>query len=481
MKKFLMVLAAIAATFVIVPAANAVQIGVSTTEDTYGGSAGSCSLREAITAAQTNAAFDGCPAGSGVDVVRVPGGEYKITRAGAGENANLTGDFDVTGTDALSIEAADSNAKVTVNGNGLDRVFDQQGNNALSINFLHVTNGLLTLIEDGGGIRNSTGALSVNSITVSNSKSAFSAGGIAVYSNMSMINSTVSGNSADGNAGGVYAPGGSSVTVRSSTITKNTADADATGNGEGGGFNDSGSTSVNFFNVINAANADLSPVDKTPDCSSGPTFFPRYVVTTQALGAGDCLVGFNPPGQNKVVADALIGPLKDNGGQTPTHALLEGSPAIGAGADGAVPLDACPALDQTGRTRPAGSCDVGAVQYVEPVPPVSVSVKITKVKPKVLKLKRGKKAKAVSVTVSTVGAPAALNTKLCLKPNKKVRKSLKFKGKLCRNLGTLVGAKTVKFKVAAKKKAKKKTFKVKAVLTATDATTRSKPVKVKVK
>ena len=477
-----MVVATLLATFVVVPAAGAVPINVTTADDLYGGSAGSCSLREAVTAAQTNVAFDGCAAGSGVDAIKLPGGVYKITRAGAGENANLTGDFDITGTDALSVEAADGTAKVEVNGNGLDRVFDQQGNNAVSFNFLHVTNGLLTLIEDGGGIRNNTGTMSINSSTISDSKSAHSAGGIAVYNNLTMINSTVSGNSADGNAGGIYVPGGSLATVRSSTITKNTADANADGSGEGGGFNDSVSTSTNFFNVINAANTDSSPVNKSPDCYSGPTFFPRYVVTTQALGAGNCLVGFNPPGLNKVVPDALIGPLQDNGGQTPAHALLLGSPAIGAGSDGSVPLDACPAVDQTGRTRPAGTCDIGAVQYVEPPPPVATLL-IDKIGPQKKKVKRGKTIK-IKLRILNGGNGAAQGVKACLALTaKNSKKALKIKGPKCKTLGTL-DAGAVKFaviKVQAKKKAKKKSFKVVSSVVGTGLQKGTRPFNVKVK
>lgn len=485
MRRFLTLTATVAVTLVSASAAGAATIDVNTTEDAYGGSAANCSLREAITAAQTNAPFDGCTAGSGVDVIKLPNGDYKITRAGAGENLNLTGDFDVTGTDALSIEPAGPDAKVKVDGNGLDRVFDQQGNNALSINSMHVTNGLLTLIEDGGGVRNSSGNLTLDGVTVSNSKSAYSAGGIAAYNNLTMVNSTVSGNSADGNAGGIYVPGGSRATVRSSTITANTADADASETGDGGGFNDSASEGVDFFNVINAANSDLSPTaaNKAPDCYSSSTkFFPRYVVTTQPLPSANCLVGFDP-GTNKVVADALIGPLGDNGGQTPTHALLEGSPAIGAG--GTAAPDLCPAKDQTGRDRPAGGCDIGAVQYVAPSPPpppIEVSVKISKIKPSPLKLKRGKKGKIARVTVETTSAAAATNVKLCLaKPSKAAKRSLKLGKKRCLKIGTLVGKKTVKMKIAAKKKAKRKTFKLKLVLSATDATTKTRAFKVKVK
>ena len=59
-----------------------------------------------------------------------------------------------------------------------------------------------------------------------------------------------------------------------------------------------------------------------------------------------------------MVADALIGPLAANGGPTPTHALLDGSPALDA-AD----IAACPRTDQRGVRRPQGSgCDSGAFE-----------------------------------------------------------------------------------------------------------------------
>jgi hypothetical protein len=56
-----------------------------------------------------------------------------------------------------------------------------------------------------------------------------------------------------------------------------------------------------------------------------------------------------------VVADPRLGPLRDNGGPTPTIALLAGSPAIGAAGPGKAP-----ARDQRGvkRTDP----DLGAYE-----------------------------------------------------------------------------------------------------------------------
>jgi hypothetical protein len=59
--------------------------------------------------------------------------------------------------------------------------------------------------------------------------------------------------------------------------------------------------------------------------------------------------------------DPLLGPLQDNGGPTPTMALLPGSPAIDAGDTAAAPW-----LDQRGIARPVGSAaDIGAFEYYD--------------------------------------------------------------------------------------------------------------------
>ena len=68
----------------------------------------------------------------------------------------------------------------------------------------------------------------------------------------------------------------------------------------------------------------------------------------------------------------LLGPLLPNGGQTPTRALLPGSPAIDAGNPGGCRDEMATLLltDQTGFTRTfdgdgdsTAICDIGAYQY----------------------------------------------------------------------------------------------------------------------
>ena len=53
----------------------------------------------------------------------------------------------------------------------------------------------------------------------------------------------------------------------------------------------------------------------------------------------------------------MLGPLAENGGLTPTHALIPASPAIDT-AQGS-----CPSTDQRGEARPSGlACDIGAFE-----------------------------------------------------------------------------------------------------------------------
>jgi hypothetical protein len=60
-----------------------------------------------------------------------------------------------------------------------------------------------------------------------------------------------------------------------------------------------------------------------------------------------------------LTAEPLLGPLQDNGGRTPTMALLPGSPAIDIAGSG------CPSTDQRGYPRPdigESACDIGAYE-----------------------------------------------------------------------------------------------------------------------
>ncbi len=102
--------------------AAAATIQVNTTAD-ENGTGGNCSIREAVTAANTNAAFGGCPAGSGADTIT----------------------FSVNGTFLLTLGELLVTDSLTISGNGQsDTILD--GNNASRV--LHIAETASFEIQD---------------------------------------------------------------------------------------------------------------------------------------------------------------------------------------------------------------------------------------------------------------------------------------------------------------------------------------------
>jgi len=113
-------------------------IVVNTTADEFG-SGSDCSLREAIQAANTNSAYGGCPAGSSTesDYIILSAGVYLLTRSGANEDGNATGDLDIQGD--LSVTGY-SEAATIIDGGGLDRVVHVISGDVLMVS-LSIRNG----------------------------------------------------------------------------------------------------------------------------------------------------------------------------------------------------------------------------------------------------------------------------------------------------------------------------------------------------
>ena len=153
-----------------VESADYAGIEVNTTDDELN-SDGDCSLREAIQAANTDTAVDACTAGSGADAIVVSVGTYTLSIAGANEDANATGDLDISAD--LTINGA-GDAVTIIDGADLDRVFHILGG-TVEIFGLTIQNGTSPDASDGGGIFN-VGVLTLNSSTVDGNV-AFRSGG----------------------------------------------------------------------------------------------------------------------------------------------------------------------------------------------------------------------------------------------------------------------------------------------------------------
>jgi len=350
-----------------VPVAYAATITVNTTDDELN-SDGDCSLREAIQAANTDAAVDTCLAGSGTDTITLPAGTYMLNIPGENENANATGDLDIK--DELTINGAGATEAI-IDGNTLDRVFEITGAFPVTISAVTIRNGSVTTITQpdggGGGISNYSSLLTLVNSSVVNNTADGSGGGISNRGTLELIGSTVSGNSTIyGNGGGIYSY------VATVTLTNSTVSGNVSSSGAGGGI-----ISIGTLTVTNSTISHNIAVFQAGGLfnSSGTVAIKNSIVANNtATFGGDCggggitsnghnlssddSCGFTGPG-DLFNTDPLLDPLQDNGGPTWTHALLTGSPAIDAGSGDCPP----PATDQRGIARPQGAtCDIGAFE-----------------------------------------------------------------------------------------------------------------------
>lgn len=229
--------------------------------------------------------------------------------------------------------------------------------------------------EGGGGIF-LTGSNTVNiAATTFSSNRAIGGGAVSGRSGVTinMLNSTISGNLADDVGAGFYANGPTSLLFV--TIANNIAGADAPSAGSGINAFPSGTVAVNVKNVLLASNKKGWDPVAEPNGPADPAALPSancgYTggAATALISAGynlssdtSCTANLNDT-SDKNNLDPKIGALANNTGPTMTHALLVGSPALGAG--GAV---AGVTVDQRGVTRDA-TPDIGAYEVPTVIPP----------------------------------------------------------------------------------------------------------------
>ena len=186
------------------------------------------------------------------------------------------------------------------------------------------------------------------------SNSAAQGGGIYNSGTLTLVNSTVSGNSA-AQGGGIYNEDGIT-NLFNVTITNNQADDKSGGQGVGGGVFNSNNGTFNFQNTILAGNFETLDFVLTPGECDGTI----NSIGSNLMTMADCTVSGSAP----IIGNPNLGPLKNNGGPTQTHALLAGSPAIDAGNTGGCrdEFGVLLTTDQRGFNRPALGCDIGAFE-----------------------------------------------------------------------------------------------------------------------
>ncbi|HRF48718.1 MAG TPA: choice-of-anchor Q domain-containing protein [Anaerolineales bacterium] len=377
--------------------AQATVITVTTTSDELN-TDGDCSLREAIVAANTNAAVDACPAGSGADTINLPAGTFTLSLAGTSENLAATGDLDIF--DDLTV-IGDSATTTVIDAGGIDRVFEIYESPVVHLSRLAITGGNSTAA--GGAIRlagtasltlsaarlygTATGASSalyaisgtqlqvLSSLIDSNFSSgiylqtgvtatirnstlsgnvADNGGAIQSSGTLTMVNSTISGNTAAFNGGGIFS--GGQTDLYNVTVVSNTVGTSGT-QGAGGGLNQAAGT-LTLRNSIVANNLDLVP-STTNECAGTLTSAGYNLIedTTNCAVVGDTandIYGLDP----------ALDTLGLYGGGIPTHRVMLGSPVINAGNPaGCIDEASATLLTDQRLFQRNGVCEIGSFEY----------------------------------------------------------------------------------------------------------------------
>jgi CSLREA domain-containing protein len=372
-------------------AAQATPYTVNTLNDSNG--AGNCSLRDAINAANGSPTSGStCTApGTGTDTI----------------NFSVNGPISLgstlpTITDAnLTISGPTASPGTTVDGGNTHEVMDVSRGTTLNIANLTIANGSG---EQGGGIYNDLGALTVTNSTFTGNSAFGGGGGIYnAHGTLTVTNSTFSGNSA-GTGGGIENEGGT-LTVTNSTFSGNSA----TQGGAGGGIFNLGTLTVtnstfsgntatqgslgggiyngNTLTVTNSTfSGNSASVGGGSIFNDGTATFKGTILAASTQG-GNCRrtitdagynlsddnsCGFSATGSANNVTTLNLDPsgLHNNGGPTETIALKSGSAAIAQ-----IPVADCTdqatppnrlTTDQRGYVRPSpahpATCDIGAYE-----------------------------------------------------------------------------------------------------------------------
>lgn len=303
-----------------------------------------CSLREAIAVAATGDVVQfATPPFNSPQTITLTLGELTITRSITvlGSGANL-----------LTVRVGSDNPSraFLISGGGV----------SVKISGMTITGGRLAGNSDGAGISNSGSTLYLTNVHITDNVAIKRNGG-GVYNGeggtVHVLDSTISSNTA--HSGGGIANTNGNVTLTNTTLSLNIA---ASG---GGFFNNSGLTLTNVTIVTNTGGVQ----------NNGVVFVRNTIIVGAVTGAfnsqGNNLIS-NPGSSTGWIASDLLNvnpqlsPLANNGGQTPTHALMAGSPAINGGNNALAinPASNLPLqLDQRLYNRIAGgTVDIGAFE-----------------------------------------------------------------------------------------------------------------------
>lgn len=299
----------------------------------------------------------------------------------AGGNADVGGAIADFGEnlvlDGLTITGNVASVNLGEGGDGGGLWADDANGADMTVSILNSTISGNTAGDDGGGVHleRVAGAVTVLNSTLSGNYAGGDGGGLDLYSlygngNLSILSTTISSNIAVGTGGGAFALSGP-VVVENSIVADNTA---AT-------HNDLGTAGDGSFDVA------------------------------YSLVESPGTANITDNGGNLFNQDPQLGPLTNNGGPTSTHLPADTSPVINAGNPVFVPP---PGTDQRGLPRVVnGRIDMGSVEVQMPAAAGTIqlamsaaSVSETAGVITITAIRTGGSSGAVSVTVNTANGTA---------------------------------------------------------------------------
>ena len=345
----LVVGSASAATFVV----------TKSTDDPVDGCDADCSLREAVIAANLTVEHD---------TILVPAGTYVLSLVGAGEDAAATGDLDLNEDVTIIGNAAGG---TVIDGNLSDRLVHLNGATVELVDLVLTRGNTIGDFYGAGGILVESGTITMTRCVLSDCSCDAHGGGIFSLGTVIVDRSAVIGNTGF-QGGGIY-HAGADLVLLNSTVSGNSATANFSGGVSTDGLA-TGATINNSTITGNTGPESDAAVFRCP-VHVANTIFDGSCVVIAGMGtvlsdggnlespADTCGLDHATDMTGVTAGDLALGPLLDNGGLTPTHALDIASVAVNS-ANNAL----CPATDQRDWQRVDGSCDIGAFEVgaVEP-------------------------------------------------------------------------------------------------------------------
>jgi uncharacterized delta-60 repeat protein/CSLREA domain-containing protein len=289
----------------------------------------------------------------------INGGNVRNNSALSGGGISTSGGLTLTGTTISGNTASSTGAGIQNNSGG-----------SFGLPTTTITNAIITennaLNSFGGGIYNRD-ILGVTGTTISNNYSKIGGGGIfyvflnGIPANLTVSNSTISGNRSDSAGGGMQNQSGTA-TLTNTTVSGNSAA------GLGGGILLSSAATLNLSNTTIAYNRAITRAGGVRNNAStvnarntiiarngkgDPSVMSDFDGTLESQGYNligttvDTVINGTTTG-NLLNIDPLLAPLGSYGGATKTHPLRLHSPAIDAGGV-ATPVSS---TDQRGKPRP---------------------------------------------------------------------------------------------------------------------------------